>query len=111
MVKKLKIKPSFFTLLIIIASFFMAIGYAAINAITLEVNSNVNITTKNELYITNVDIKTENNSIGEINLYEGRYFSSTSTLSKTDPSSSVTYEITIANNTPYIYGYIDTKYM
>lgn len=111
MVKKLKIKPSFFTLLIIIASFFMAIGYAALNAITLEVKSNVNITTKNELYITNVDIKTENNSIGEINLYEGRYFSSTSTLSKTDPSSSVTYEITIANNTPYIYGYIDTKYM
>ena len=111
MVKKLKIKPSFFTLLIIIASFFMAIGYAAINAITLEVKSTVNITTKNELYISNASIKNENNSTGKINIYEGRYFSSTSALSNTDTSSSVTYEITISNNTPYVYGYIDTKYM
>lgn len=111
MVEKLKFKNSFFTLLIIIASFFMSVGYASINSIVLDLEAKVSIVTPKKLFISNVTVSSEENGFGKVNLYEETYFSSTTTLSPTDSNAYVTYEITVNNSTPYTYGYADAKYI
>lgn len=104
-------KKNIFMLLIIIASFFMSVGYASINSVLLDVSSEVSVLSKKELHISNVQIVNENNALGNVNFYDGRYFNSTTNLAKGDITSSVTYAITVTNNTPYNYGYVGPKYM
>ena len=111
MKKRIKFKNGFFSSLIIIVSFFMSIGYASVNSVILDINSSVTVKANKGLYISNVEITDENNALGYINIYDGRFLKCTTNLSMTDPASTVTYKITITNNTPYIYGYSNTKYI
>ena len=107
----IKFKNGFFMMVIIIASFFMSIGYASINSVILDIKSTVNITTKKELYISNAVVADENNGTGLVNIYDGKYFSSNTVLTAGDITSTVTYAITFTNNTPYTYGYVGPKYV
>ena len=111
MVNKTAKYKNLFLLLLIIASFFMSIGYASINSILLDINSTANVITKKRLQIIDIQTANENNSIGNISFFDRTYFYTTTTLSNNDGESSVTYSITISNNTPYRYGYIDAKYV
>ena len=111
MVQKPAKYKNLFLILIILASFFMSIGFANINSIINTIETTANIIIKKKLHINNVEVNEASNGLGEVSFFDGTYFYTTSTLSKTDPTSSVTYTVTIVNSTPYRYGYINAKYM
>lgn len=111
MKRKIKVKSNFFLVLIIIASFFMSIGYAYINSVVLDINGSVSITTKRELHISNIEVLNENNGLGNVKLYDGTYFNSTTILAQEGGDSSVTYQVTVANNTVYAYRFSKVSYM
>ncbi len=93
-----KINYSVYLVLLFVATLFMSVGYAAI-LITGEVDISAVATAPNDIYISDANIE---RSVGgsSINTYYQTMFSSTTVLSKTDSSSSVSYSITIYNNTP-----------
>ena len=105
---------NFFAVVIIIASLFMGIGYAVVNNVFLEVGGNINVAAKQGLYISSANVYSTSNATGNIEVYDGRFFSSSVNLT-TDPTlandSYVTFEITIRNNTKYRYGYSYTNFM
>ena len=60
--EKRKFKSSFIATLIIIASFFMAVGYSSINSIVLDLEGKVTIITTKKLHILDAEIVNENNA-------------------------------------------------
>ena len=103
--KREKYKSRFYVTLIIFASIFMSIGYAAINSVTLNLSGSSSVLAPNTLFISNIVIN-ENNSSGVVNLYDEMFLDTSITLN--DNQSTVTLSITIKNNSfiksPHLYN-------
>lgn len=101
-------KSSLYVSLIIFASFFMCIGYASVNSITLNLNAIGNVSTPKKLFIADV-IVNENNQNSIVNLYDETFLDAKIEL--LDSESTVTLSITIKNNTNYDYSFVQVDYI
>lgn len=101
-----------FSFLILIATFFMSIGYAAINLITLDIKGTVMAKPKEEIAIINaylsdsLNANVENSNVN----YSETLLNNRIELSSVDASSYVTYTVTIKNNTINDYAFDGSKY-
>lgn len=97
-----------FLILIFIASLFMSIGYAALYS-SGEIDVVAEVSAPNSIYIYDAS---KDDSLGQstINAYYQTMFSSTTVLSKTDSNSSVTYVITLYNNTDKDQEFVGVNY-
>lgn len=110
----LKNKRKIISILILVASIFMGIGYASVNSILLNINGNATAKELSGVYITNVSYK---NNVGAdlnnskiLSAYQTN-LTSYNVLSSTNQNSSITYEITIYNSTSDAYRFDQVKYM
>lgn len=106
-VKTKKYKSGFYVTLIILASIFMSIGYAAINSVTLTLNASSNVASPKKLFISNI-ITNENNSNTIVNLYDETFLDTSIILN--DKESTATMTITIKNNSSYNYSFEKVDY-
>lgn len=100
-------------LLIIIATVFMGIGYASVNSVTLDIAGELTAKEQDGVYIKSVKCIKDNNAdlkLSKINNYYQTVLYSTIVLSSTDVSSSITYYITIYNNSDKNYYFKDTLF-
>lgn len=89
-------------LLFCLATLFIGIGYASINSVTLDIKGTAIAKQMEGIIITDVKYTSNNNANeqdSKINKYYQTVLDSSIVLSKTDTSSSITYEIVIYNNT------------
>lgn len=107
-----KIAP-FFPIIIFLAFLFLSVGYAAINSITLDIVGFATAHPKETIVITDVAYVSDVNAIKEnseiVNIYDSM-FNSHIELSPTDKNSSITYRITIQNNTLDTYAFKEVSY-
>lgn len=100
------------TLLLSVATLFMGIGYASINNVTLDLSGDTNAKKTESIIIEDVTYKSDNLADKENSKING--FTATVLNSKvvlgSDINSSITYEVTLYNNTNYKYQYVDTIY-
>lgn len=87
---------------ILIAICFLGIGYASINAITLNITGSLSASPKDEIFISKV---VDANDVEITGSYNGTFLNSTIELDSSDITSTKTYYITIFNNTHYVYKY------
>ena len=102
-----------FNLLIIIATLLMGIGYASVNSVTLDIAGKVTAKEQDGVYIKSVKYIKDNNAnleLSKINNYYQTMLYSSVALSSTDTSSSITYYITIYNNSDKNYYFKDTLF-
>lgn len=94
--------------LLIIASLFMSIGYASISSITSEISGTASATSPKNVFIsdvestTNVDADIDNSSVIS---YVKTVMTGKVVLSNTNQNSSITYKVTIHNNSKNIYTF------
>lgn len=92
----------------------MSIGYAAINAITLETVGTVTANVQSGVFITDVvyysDVNANTANCIINNMYQTLLDSSIS-LSSSDSSSSITYQVTVYNRTNDTYAFKGISYM
>lgn len=115
--KKKKIPNSYkmtFPFLLLIATFFMGIGYASINSITADISGIAVANKQDGIFITDVDYDSDN----EANLDRTKIISKYQTtlnsrvvLSDTNNNSSITYKITVYNSTDDDYIFTEVKYI
>ena len=111
---QMKISKNMFLLIVIlIAMMIMGIGYASIEGITGEIEGKVTANAQEGIIITDV----ENVSNVEANMENSKIknfvkttMQSTIELSSTNPSSSITYKITIYNSSKEIGRFTEVKY-
>ena len=109
MIKK---KMLIYLVLLIFATIFMGIGYAAVNNVTLDLNGDTSVKAyegikiKDVTYLSNVDADITNS---KINTFSNTLINSTIILGN-NKNSTITYQITLENDTDYDYQYIDTIY-
>lgn len=109
----MKKKIRFFNIILVISTLFLSVGYAAINSISIEINGLVSAASsgKNKLYIADVT-PVNNNSTSNVNLTSGTFLDSSISLGTDNPSSSsVTFQISLYNNTNYTYQFVSTNYI
>lgn len=93
-------KSRIILLLFCFATLFIGIGYASINSVILELNGTVEAKAQEGLFITEVKYTSNNNANEQesrINKYYQTTLNSSITLSGSDLSSSITYEIVLYN--------------
>ena len=92
----------FFSILVFIATLLMGVGYASISSITLDLNGKLVANVQKKVFITDVVFNKSNNANVEdsdiINAF-GTNLNSNIVLSDIYNDSSITYTITIKNNT------------
>ncbi len=96
------------SLLLVIATLFMSVGYASINSITTTVSGDLIVAAQDGVFISNVNYtltETEGTTSQKINYYVATFFDSEITLDK-NTESSITYEITVYNNSDKDYIFI-----
>lgn len=107
------LKLNFLFLLFVISStFFLSIGYASLDSVTLDINGEVTTIPQSEIYITDVTYKTDSNADTEnskINQYYQTLMQSSIVLGNT-PTSSITYLVTIYNSRDKTYIFKDVEY-
>lgn len=96
-----------FPILILFSFFFISIGYAAINSITMEVSGVAVANAQTGVFITSA---TTLDSLSTVDNYYKTMLESTTTLSTTLSTSSVVYTITIFNNTLEKQTFTGVKY-
>ena len=113
-IKKKKSFNIFYMILLIIATFTMAIGYATINSVVLDIDGTVSSKKQTGVFITDVAYLSNVNAILEnsdiINAYQ-TMLSSNIALSTTDPLSSITYSITVYNSSDEFYYFRGVYYL
>ena len=113
-IKKKKSFNIFYMILLIIATFTMAIGYATINSVVLDIDGTVSSKKQTGVFITDVAYLSNVNAILEnsdiINAYQ-TMLSSNIALSTTDPLSSITYSITVYNSSDEVYYFRGVDYL
>lgn len=103
-----------YLVLIFISTIFISVGYAAINSITGNITGNLIAKAKEGIHITdvsylsNIDADSENSVIN--NFYETTLDSSI-ILSDTNGESTITYKVTMYNNTDYNYGFNEVLFL
>ena len=88
-----------FLLLLLIV--LMGIGYSAINSVTGEIDGKVIADIQSGVFIASVEYSNDVNAdldASTIKYYKGTYLQNTVKLSDTDANSSITYKVTIYNN-------------
>ncbi len=86
-----------YPLLIFFATLIMGVGYASTNVV-LNINASATVLEENTIHITNAIISgTPTSGSGSVTSYEGTLLNTTTTLNNS--SGSVTYAVTIKNNT------------
>lgn len=98
--------------LIICATIFMGIGYAAVNGVLLNIEGTASAMSLDSLYISSALYSTSNGANIEesrINDFTRTTLNSTITLGN-NQSSTITYSITIQNTTEYAYSFSGTSY-
>ena len=98
-----------FLVLITISTVFLGIGYASINNITLQLDGNTSVKKKDTVEIIRVDYKDGFQSNKDESIIKG--FNKTMINSKivlgNSSNSTITYEVTIRNDTINSFKYID----
>ena len=87
--------------LLIAALMFMSIGYSAINSVTGDISGTVTAKVQDGVFITDVEQTSDvdaNLTNSKIKNYVGTLMGSTIELSKDNPSSEITYKVTVYNN-------------
>ena len=80
---------------------FMSIGYSAINSVTGDISGTVTAKVQDGVFITDVEQTSNvdaNLTNSKIKNYVGTLMGSTVDLSKENPSSEITYKVTVYNN-------------
>lgn len=106
--KKFKIIETY-SVLLFIAILFMCIGYAEISGVLVNITGTVEATSQEGVFIADVVLKENNNADTEhskINYYIGTMLDSQIALGNT-ADSTITYEITLYNNSDKDYVFID----
>ena len=110
---KMMSKHSSILCLLLMTILLMGIGYAAINAITGEISGTVIAEQQNDVFITSVEYVSDVDAdLGSSNItyYKGTYMQSTVKLSETNPSSEITYKVTVYNNSTNTYPFLTTLF-
>lgn len=111
--KKRKSSFSFYSIFVLIATVCITIGYASVNSVSLDIKGNVsaieqtNIFITDVQYVSNIDANLSDSKI--INAYQTMLQSEVS-LSTNNPTSSITYEITVYNSSNNDYFFKETVY-
>lgn len=114
--RKKRIPPSIkkiYPILILASCIFMSVGYAAINEINMKINGTGISLDQPGVIITEVNYKTHSDAIPEnstINATTGTTLNSSIALSPLNSASTITYTITVYNNTEYNYRYDKTLF-
>ena len=99
------IKP-LFSVFLVIATLFMCVGYASINLITSEINGEVIVQSQNGIFISNINyIANGEEETQKINYYVATIMDTEIVLDK-NINSTVTYEVTVHNNSSLNYVFI-----
>jgi len=102
-----------YPIFLLIATFFMGIGYAAINSISLNIEGTAIANYPKGLFISEVNYiesaNNENDKSEIIKAYQTT-LNSEIVLTEDNPSSYITYNVIIKNNTNNNYRYIETIY-
>lgn len=92
---------------------FMSIGYAIVNEVTFKIEGDLANIPQEGVFITEVVLNNSDNAIMEetkvLNYFQTT-LNSIITLSMEDVDSSVTYDVTVYNNSNTTYTFIDTIY-
>lgn len=102
-----------FSVFILLAAIFMGIGYASINSVIFHIDGSATAMEQDGIFITEVNL---NNSVSadnvnnEINNIMNTSIGTIVTLDSDEPLSSITYDITVYNNTSAIYYFDDVIY-
>lgn len=103
----------FLSVMLLISTTFMSIGYAAINSITAEINGTATVNVQSGVFITDVEYFSDVDAHiaqCEINNIYGTLLDSKIYLSETNNASSVTYTITVYNRTDETYAFKGVVY-
>ena len=103
--RKINIKK-YLPVFILFSILAFSIGYAAINSINMNISGNVQAKSVKEIQITNIEVvsmKAVSVENCNVTAMANSSINSTITLSSTDPSSSITYRVTIYNPTSIDY--------
>lgn len=87
-----------FPFLLLIATMFMGIGYAAVNSITADITGIIAANTQEGIFITDVSQST-NSTDSKINTYHQKMLSTRVVLDADDSDSYVIYNVTVYNST------------
>lgn len=97
---------------IIISTFFLSIGYATFEAITLDINGKVTAVPQSDIYISNAEYSTNINADTENSVIH-QYYQTTlysTVFLKNSANSSITYNITMYNNSDSPYTFNSAQY-
>lgn len=101
-------------IIIVLISMFMGIAYASVNSIIVSINGYAEAKEVSKVFFTDAKYLSDNNANVEDSEILSAYktiLNSKVKLSKNDLNSSITYEITVFNNTEYKYKYDGTNYI
>lgn len=102
------------SILIVVATLFMGIGYAVVNSIIMDIEGTTIVKKQNGVYITSVeyvsDVSANVEKSSIINAYQ-TMLNSSITLSDSISSSSLTYSITIYNSSDVTYYFDQVEYL
>lgn len=104
--KKFKI-IEVYSVLIFIVTLFLSVGYAEISDVIFNITGTVEATSQEGVFITEVNNISENTNNSKINYFIGTTLDSTVILGA-DSTSSMTYEVTLYNNSGKEYIFIGT---
>ena len=111
MIKKVNYSK-WYPLLILFSFLFMSIGYASINLITTEISGLADAKAQTGVFITDVSLSSSlvSDTLSSVNNYYKTMLESTTTLSSIDANSTVTYTITLYNNSESSQTFNGVKY-
>ena len=109
MKKQKNIIPLLLSIIILISTFFMGIGYATINSVILDVSGNTSAVPQSGVFISDVTCISNNGESYEIKGYYRTILNSQVVLSQVS-SSSITYKISIYNNSNENQTFKEVKY-
>ena len=111
-VKMITKKYYLFLLLLFIATIFMGVGYASLFGVLATIDGEAKVLTQDVVHISNASYSSDNNAVvasSSINSYFGTTLDSTITLGN-NSSSTITYSITIVNDTNDDYIFTGTSF-
>ena len=111
-VKKTASKKISYVLLLFLATFLMGIGYASVNGVLLGIEGSGTVLTQDVVHISSALYSSNNGAVvdeSSINGYSATTLHSTVTLGSSS-SSTITYTITIYNETNDDYVFTGTSY-
>lgn len=108
-------KNTMLLFLLVIPTFLMGIGYAAINSVTGEIDVRTTANVQSGVFITSVEpvnVDADDDFItSQIKYYIGTMMQSTVALSKTDSESDIQYKVTFYNNSTESSIFLGVEYV